>query len=322
MKKKKTGKVPRTKPKSSPKEKSKAFDKKPPSRFLSERMHRTISKLTKNQDFKNLDEANQFLEKHVTGKNLDDLLENQDYDPVEEAQELAFEAMETNDPAQMILYALEALVLDPNCIDALVLSADITSPSDHDLIDKLKLIINRAEKAMGEDFIEQNRGQFWGMVETRPYMRALSFLAETLQNIGNKKEAIRQYEKILELNPHDNQGIRYILIGLYLERKNLAKVRKLFKEYGDEPSAFFLWSRVLERFLSKDLEGAKKALYTAKNKNPYVQKYLTGQKSIPDKLPFHYSPGEESEAVVCAEEIGQAWKKHPDAIKWIESIPS
>lgn len=324
MTKKKKGKVPSSRLKSSSSKKNNfdSQDRKAPSRFLSERMNRAIGRIMEKQDFKNMDEANRFLKKHVMGKKLDNLLEEMEYDPVEEAQELAFKAMETDNPGEVFVSTLEALVFDPDCIDALMLASKLTASSDWDLIEKIKLVITRAEKKMGKKFINEHRGQFWGVVETRPFMRALDFLAEMFHETGQIDNAIREYEKILGLNPHDNQGIRYQLIGLYLEEKNLSKVRKLLKEYKYEPSAAFLWGHVLERFLSGDLDEAERVLHKAEKRNPNVLGYLTGIKRIPDESPSFYSPGEESEAIVCFEEIGQAWLKDPAAIEWLKSVSS
>jgi hypothetical protein len=33
-----------------------------------------------------------------------------------------------------------------------------------------------------------------------------------------------------------------------------------------------------------------------------------------------YSPGDESEAILCFKEIGSAWQKHPEAIEWLKSL--
>lgn len=321
MTKKKKKTVPSTKPKSPlPQRRNlEPQEKKPPSHFLSERMNRAIGRVVKEKGFESIDDANKYLNKHFIGRKLDDFLEKMEYDPIEEAQELAFKAMEAENPGEMIIFTLEALVLDPNCIDALMQAAQISSTTDEDLINRIKLIISRAEKNMGEEFINENKGHFWGVIETRPYMRALGFLAEMQLELDQTEEAIQVYEKMLDFNPHDNQGIRYILIGLYLEEKNLPKVRKLLKEYDNEPSAVFQWGHVLERFLSGDLIAAKKAFKKAEKRNPLVLDYLTAKKRVPDESPALYTPGEESEAIVCFEEIGQAWLKYPEAIVWLQS---
>jgi tetratricopeptide (TPR) repeat protein len=314
--KKRTGRIP------SKKVKPLSSQKREPSlsRFDSERMNRVIAQIMKKHEFKDVEEMNQFLENHFISKKLDDILEEREYDPLEEAQDLAYEAMDTENPAEAIMLILEALVLNPNCIEALRLAADFTSMTDLDYIEKLEMIITRAEETMGKEYIEENKGHFWSVIETRPYMRTRADLAKILSKAGKKEEAIFEYEEMLKLNPNDNQGLRYNLLSLYLETGNLTRTRRLFKEYGYESSALFLWGRVLERYLSDKHDDARKAVLKAEKQNPYVAGYLTGKKRLPEELPYHYSPGKESEAIVCFDVLGDTWKKYPDAIKWLRSL--
>jgi tetratricopeptide (TPR) repeat protein len=173
---------------------------------------------------------------------------------------------------------------------------------------------------MGKTYFEENKGHFWGLVETRPYMRACSFLVEGLRIIGKTSEAISHAEDMLELNPNDNQGIRDSLLGMYLETGNLEGARMLFKNYSSEFFAVFLWGRVLERYLSGDPKGASRIFRKASERNPHVFDYLTGRKRPSMELGDFYSPGDESEAILCLEEIGPAWQKHPEAIEWLKSL--
>lgn len=53
----------------------------------------------------------------------------------------------------------------------------------------------------------------WGIIENRPYLRALSNLALVLTESRQHTEALAIYERLLALNPDDNQGVRW-LIGL------------------------------------------------------------------------------------------------------------
>lgn len=294
--------------------------KKPPSRFASERMNRVISRIMSSREFKSDKEAERFMQKQIMGKHMDEILEFTDLDPVDEAQNLAYEALEAEDPYEALELAREALQLDPDCVDALMIMAGLTSQSMPDKIKKVEKIVARVEQKMGKTYFEENKGHFWGLVETRPYMRARSFLVEGLRMIGKTAEAIRQAEGMLELNPNDNQGIRDSLLGMYLETGNLEGAQKLFKKYPSEYFAVFLWGRVLERYLSGDLEGAARIYRKASERNPHVLDYLTGRKRPSFELGDFYSPGDESEAILSLEEIGPAWQKHPEAIEWLKAL--
>lgn len=170
---------------------------------------------------------------------------------------------------------------------------------------------------MGAKFISENAGHFWGLIETRPYMRTLEQLASLLRAEGYSAEATKYYEKMLTLNPNDNQGVRDPLLGLYLATNRLQEAGKLLADYGDDASASFAWGRVLERFLCSDLPGAEAALKIARKENRFVELYLGGQKKMPEYLPNLYSPGSEEEAILCLDSMALAWTESEPALVWL-----
>jgi tetratricopeptide (TPR) repeat protein len=155
-------------------------------------------------------------------------------------------------------------------------------------------------------------------METRPYMRARHYLALELYKAGRIAQAMHHYEEMLQLNPGDNQGLRYSLLGHYLEIDDLDGARRLFEVYDDEPFAMFLWARVLERYLSGDLIGAVEALQLARRQNPHVEPFLVGKAKLPKIRPDYYGIGDITEAVSCMDVIGPSWKAHREAIKWLK----
>ena len=125
---------------------------------------------------------------------------------------------------------------------------------------------------------------------------------------------------LLRLNPNDNQGLRYPLLGLCLASDSLELAQRLFQDYQEEESAVFAWGRVLERFLANAPEAAKAALVKAREVNKHVLPYFTGRKKMPRRLPSFYGMGDENEAIVCADCLGEAWKKHPGAGQWLIEV--
>ena len=175
------------------------------------------------------------------------------------------------------------------------------------------------ERALGEDFFEENSGYFWGLIETRPYMRARQELADLLHDAGRTDDAIAHYEAMLDLNPNDNQGIRELLLAFYLTRGDLDGARRLFEQYEEDGSAAFRWSRILERHLAGDEAKAATLLAEARKDNAFVEPYLTGAKRMPRTLPDYYSPGEESEAKHVAVSLRPAWKGHRKSVAWLKA---
>jgi tetratricopeptide (TPR) repeat protein len=242
-------------------------------------------------------------------------------DPGFAAQELTYEAMEAmanEDWDRAAELAAKAAKLDPDCVDALLVLSNLGSENEDELIDNLRRTVERAERALGPKSFREFEGHFWGFLETRPYMRARAQLAAVLNEAGRVDEAVEHYEEMLRLNPNDNQGLRYPLVGCYLERRNLAGAERLFAEYPEEGSAMFAWAQVLASFLAGDETNALAALDEARGVNKHVEAYLTGRKKTPDDGPGYYSPGEPSEAIVCMHSIGTAWTMHPRAAEWLK----
>lgn len=236
------------------------------------------------------------------------------------AQELAYEAMEAmadGDHERAANFAAKAAGLDRNCIDAMHILSQLGSETEEDLIENLSRTVDRAQKVLGEKFFRENEGYFWGLLETRPYMRAHADLASVLYQSGDIEQAIEHWRRLLQLNPNDNQGLRYLLLGACLEVGDLDEAERLFEQY-EEGSVVFAWGRVLWEFLQGNEAGARKALEAARKKNEHVEPLLTGRKRLPEELPGYYSPGEPSEAYMVIDSIGAAWKKHRRAKAWLK----
>lgn len=177
----------------------------------------------------------------LNGPSPTDGLSDADADARDAAQKLAFDAMEAETEEQAYKLAKRALSKDPDCVDALVVLAEIESDSPRKMIEALQKAVAAGERSLGAAFIRANKGHFWNIIETRPYMRALAQLAGLLRGMGLNLEAIKHYEDMLALNPNDNQGVRDPLLGLYLGTGNLEGARKLLKKYERDSSANFAW---------------------------------------------------------------------------------
>jgi tetratricopeptide (TPR) repeat protein len=65
-------------------------------------------------------------------------------------------------------------------------------------------------------------------------MRPMQDLGELLTESDRLDESIAVYERMLGLNPGDNQGIRYALLGLYLAAWRGEQAAELMKPYPGE----------------------------------------------------------------------------------------
>lgn len=287
-------------------------------RFSAERGMHDFHKLIGGRKFESADEAHKFIES-ARESGLLDAAKNAPKDELEIARDLAYDAMECDDPDEIERLARRALSHDPECVDALRMLALATARSAPELIAMLRNAIQAGARALGPEFFEENRGHFWGVLEARPYMRARFDLTDPLMNAGETEEAISHLEALLDLNQGDNQGVRYVLLPLYLEAGNLDAARKLLAAYPDDYSAVFHWCRALERRLSGDLAGAATALAAAREMNPYVEAYLSDGKLPPRRVPGHYSPRKPSEAASFAKALRSCWLVHREAVAWLRA---
>lgn len=232
-----------------------------------------------------------------------------------QAQQLIYEAMDTHG-SQRYKLAENALSLDPDCVDAYVILAEAASDSEEAML-LAKKGMEIGKKELGKAFFKENKGYFWGALETRPYMRAKAIYADTVYELGYEMVAINEYEELLELNPNDNQGIRYVLFPVYLEIGDFFKAEKLLKQYEEE-NAHSLYNKLLLELVRNGFsEKAVSLLKSAKKANQHVIRYLTGKKQVPMYLPDHYSWGDENEAIIYADNHLHLWRKIEGLQKWI-----
>jgi tetratricopeptide (TPR) repeat protein len=292
--------------------------------FASERTMRDIHALLEGQQFDNVDEVNARLAELTSGGRLPELAAawKQD-DPKWRAQQLAYDALETDDPIEALRLVTEAQELDPDCTDAQRLMVSLHPMDDDSRLRLMREVVDKAEQNLGEMFFAENMGHFWGVVETRPYMRAKLHLAELLCQQGRFDESITIYERILELNTRDNLGARSPLLGLYLAQNQPARAAALLDQYPGEEKllASPAWGRVLERWLAGAQAQAQAALSRARKVNPHAEPYVSGRKEIPAEGPSYFRPGDETDAQVCAIELALAWRAHPEFRKWLRDQP-
>ncbi len=282
--------------------------------FDTEQLMRRIQAAAGDREFASREELQEFLNGFV-GRPMDEIEGNGS--DVERAQELAYEAMEVSPSVEAIALAKKALKLDDRCLDAQVILAQLSGCSQDEYVAELASIVAGAETTRLARHIEEDTGSFWGILETRPYMRASLELAHALWEAARESEACERLARMLELNPNDNQGVRGILVGWRLATGNLRGAREVLEQYGDEFEAVLAWARVLERWTSGDPLAAAGALEIARKRNPFAEVYFNGTTDLPEEGPDSYSPGKESEGAVCAVLLGAAWQRQPEARLWL-----
>lgn len=243
-------------------------------------------------------------------------------DPVASAQNLMYEAWDHPSRRTRIDLAHKALAISPLCADAYVLLAEESAASSEQALEYFRKGVEAGEQALGPEGFKEYEGHFWGFLETRPYMRARAGLAATLNALGKVDAAISHYKEMLRLNPNDNQGVRYVLAGCLMKRGAMEALKELFKEYDEDGSALWLYSRALVAFREHGPGAADADAFarSAISANRHVPAVLTGRKRAKPTKNGYLTVGGEDEAAHYVEEWGFDWLTTPGATDWLTRI--
>jgi tetratricopeptide (TPR) repeat protein len=104
---------------------------------------------------------------------------------------------------------MEACQADLRCLDAHAHLGNFDF--DHrpkDAIRHYEVGVRIGELSLGEGF----DGLLpWGMIDNRPFLRSMHGFGLCLWRLGRFEEAERIFDRMLWLNPSDNQGIRFLI---------------------------------------------------------------------------------------------------------------
>jgi tetratricopeptide (TPR) repeat protein len=240
-----------------------------------------------------------------------------------EAQDLMYQAWETRSRQMRINLAKRALKISPLCADAYVLLAQESARSAQEAKELYARGVEAGELALGPKTFKEDVGYFWGILETRPYMRARAGLAQALWTLGSRDEAIAHYRDMLRLNPGDNQGIRYILAAALLEIGDDKALQELLKAYDQDGSPYWTYTKALLAFRAAGATKKAKALLAeAIEANAHVPAFLSGKKDLPKTTPEYITMGGADEAAEYARDCGDAWRQTAGAVEWLQQAAS
>jgi tetratricopeptide (TPR) repeat protein len=279
-----------------------------------EKVMTDITTLLNEQQFGSIEDAESFLNNLLGSRKMPPAAQTT---ALQKAQELIYDAFEASGKRRVAL-ARQALELCSDCADAYVILAEETARSIEESKNLYEQGVKAGERALGPKTFKNDAGYFWGILETRPYMRARAGLAQCLWTLGRREEALEHYRDMLRLNPNDNQGIRYILANCLLDAGQEQELEKLLEKYGDDIAATWPYTRALLLYRQEGPSiRAKKALSEAKTCNRFVPLYLLGKKRLPRHLPEYVGIGDENEAIAYVADALEIWRKTPGALDWL-----
>ena len=257
-----------------------------------------------------LDELNAAINAKFTGP-MDDFEYPTDT-PADRAEALCREAIKVFGRRRIQL-ARQALAEDPTHVEANILLAEATRAVDR-RIELFRAAMETGKAGLGP-VMEEAVGHFWGLSETRPFMRACHGLAAALHEAGQTNEAIEQYQEMLHLNPYDNQGVRYEVIPLLLAHNREVEAMELLGSYREETAFWHYMKSLVEFRRSGRCAKSKKAMQSAFRANEHVVALM--QSTDPPLFPDSYALGSPEEAAVCIGELAPAWAETESYVEWM-----
>jgi tetratricopeptide (TPR) repeat protein len=174
--------------------------------------------------------------------------------------------------------------------------------------------------------------EWWRDPDTRPYLRALYGRAMTEWHQGLFEETAKDLQRLLLLNPVDNQGVRFLIPLVHLLGEADEKALKALQEYEhnypddySEPSLLF--GKGLALWRTGDETMAAAAYRTAMLKNIYIAPMLLDLPTPPADI---WHPNDRSE-IGYAQDFIQSyallWDRDPAAARFlrethVELIPA
>ena len=235
---------------------------------------------------------------------------------VEYTNDLLQLAYECESTTKSINSARDAYSIDPFNSDALLHLAHRSKLSNSEKLMYLHEALRISIGKLQEDYFSSNNAPFWLDYETRPFMRTLHCLGIQYSEVDMLDFTEFYWSFALDLNPNDNQGIRYQLVDLLL-RQNKTNEAKVILEKYDEQTAQFSYSRLLLGLLQTSSDEKLDQLWDAAYKsNQYVPKLLISR-TIP-RYEGPYGIGDESEALVYASQAWLTWDTNKDARSWLK----
>lgn len=286
-----------------------------PDRRLLEQTLDSIGTLLQGREFASIEEANAFLQALLAEGGP--LPPPPAETPLQKAQAVIYEALEARGRGRIRL-ARKALSISPDCADAYVLLAEEEARSTEEAHAYYAQGVEAGRRALGPAIFAEQAGRFWGITQTRPFMRALEGYSRTLWLLGDREASVAHQQEMLRLNPSDNQGIRYFLVHCLLELERFAELSRLFRRYRDDVSAEMVYARALAAFLQEGASRrANRRRLAALEANPHVPAYLLGERRLPRQLPDFSGLGDENEAMWYVAQHDALWLQREAALAWL-----
>ncbi len=261
---------------------------------MNNKLNNMLEEFFKNNNVDNIDDANKKMQEFIKMYNNGEI--KYENTPLDDAYELLEKAQNAKSKSEAVKLAKKAYEKSSECFDAILFQCDLEENGIKrmKLLDKgLKFEKNRLMKE--KYFDKENIGHFYGIFETRPYIRGLVDKASYLLEEGKLRQAGNICKEILRLNQNDNMGSRYLLMAIYATLEEEKEMLNLYKKYPEE-NLEMLFPLFAIYYKSGNDKKALEYLKKVDKCNSNFVKYFNGTiKKSEKEIPGYYSRGDASE---------------------------
>ncbi len=256
-----------------------------------------------------------------------------DDEPAEEAQEIMFEALEEAGDedwddwrsVQRVQAALiqDALELDPDNIDALTLRAKLAFDQiDDDDETGFRLLhesVRKAREALGPDFFRKHGERLHTRVEAKPFLRALSALAEYYDGEHRFEESLPALQELIGYLPADETYFRRMHLDAALCMNRPEEARRVLAIMNIASPDARPWAECLVAFVEGNPSKALDLLNQALAESPYFPLILLDLDKEEDEAD-RWTRRDRDRGREVSLALGRAWRRVQGAREWLRPL--
>lgn len=241
-------------------------------------------------------------------------------DPREQARRLALDALAAEDEEEGLELANQALRLDADCADALLLQAHLGGLEGEEYVAALRTAWAAAERGLGPGFIAQHRGQLVEQEQAHAWLRCRHQLALALIDSDDDHdvaEAIGHLRELIDLTGDDELGCRYVLLGSYLIEHDFKAAQELLDRFNDDQGLALQLGRAVVAFQQNRRDEAQTFLRQAQQKNRNLHAALSRPETLTRAVEEEYGEGSPDEARHCLQLTVLPVMDEPGMLAWM-----
>lgn len=218
------------------------------------------------------------------------------------------------------LDCLDVIRAEPFSVDAYAMLSDVEALGAHCRLAVIERGLLASRVLLGERFMEEERGSFYSLLETRPHMRLLQRKMLVAAKRGDRRSAIETGWEMIGLSRNDNLGARAVLMDQLLKERDLVGAKRLMALFPQDTMPSMTFGTALVALSEGREEDAWRALRKADMFQPHVVRGLLGDHLPSDEIRGGGVPmGGTSEAADYISHAGELWWTDQNAMSLLVS---